>query len=188
MEHIARLFGEAWDRQRQRHRKLAWFGLAICGVAVLAYAMFRPGSAAAPATSVPGPAGALAESPAVVFSQAPYMGVRCRVANWIGCDAVGLAIWLKHPADLVTASIDGRPLAVDRRGDQPIAATRRGTEFDGYLRPAGIESSMHVRPVPGTSTWYGNPATSASVRLLIDYGRGRYVTTHLQVPLEAGWG
>jgi hypothetical protein len=188
MEYVARLFGEAWGRQRRRRRTAAWLGLVLCAVAVLTYAVVRPRSAPAPPAGIQEPAGTIAQSPSVVFSQPPYMGVRCPVPNSIACDRIGLAIWLKRPAYSVRASIDGRPLAMDRFGDQLISAARPRTEFDGYLRPAGIVSNMHVRAVPGTSTWLGDPTPFAAVWLLIDYGHSRYVTTHLQVPLMAGWG
>jgi hypothetical protein len=186
MEHVAWLFDEAWERRRRRRRTVAWVGLAVCAVAVLTYVVVspRPWSVA----SIQQPSGTIAQAPAGVFSQPPYMGVRCAVPNSISCDRVGLAIWLKRPAYSVTASIDGRRLAMDRFGDQLISAVAPRTEFDGYLRPAAIVSSMHVRPFAGTSTWFGDPTPLTVVRLLIDYGHGRLVTTHLQVPLMAGWG
>jgi hypothetical protein len=116
------------------------------------------------------------------------MGVLCPVPNSIACDRVGLAIWLKRPAHSVRASIDGRSFAMNRFGDQLISNRQPRTEFDGYLRPAGIVSSMHVRPEPGTSTWLGDGTPFPTVWLLIDYGSGRFVATHLRVPLGAGWG
>jgi hypothetical protein len=36
--------------------------------------------------------------------------------------------------------------------------------------------------------WMGDGTPFPTVALLIDYGRGRYVVTHLRVPLMAGWG
>jgi hypothetical protein len=187
MGHVAWLFGEAWERRRRRHQLVAWVGLTMCAVALLSYVAVRPGHGSGVA-SIPQPRGAIAQPPAAVFSQPPYMGVRCAVPNSIACDRVGLAIWLKRPAYAVTASIDGRRLTMDRFGDRLISAVAPRTEFDGYLRPAGIMPNMHVQPVPGTSIWLGDPTPLAVVRLLIDYGSGRYVTTHLQVALMAGWG
>ena len=74
-------------------------------------------------------------------------------------------------------------------GDERVVTSRRPhTDFDGYLHPAGIVSTMHVHPMSGTSTWLGDGTPSPTVWLLIDYGHGRYVLTHLQVPLAAGWG
>lgn len=186
MDHVARLFGEAWERQRRRRRAIVWIVLVLWGVAGLSYDVLRPRSM--PPAGPQEPGGTLAQSPSVVFSQPPYMGVRCSVPNSIACDQVGLAIWLKRPAYSVTASIDGRAFAMNRFGDQLISQRRPRTEFDGYLRPAGIVSSMHVHPVPGTSTWLGDPTPLASVWLLINYGHSGYVTTHLDVPLMAGWG
>jgi len=189
MPYIARLFGEAWERRRRRVRRLAWAAVAACAVGLLTYVAFRPNvSAPGPALGIEFPAGTVARSPAAVFSQPPYMGVRCPEPNSIACDQVGLAVWLKRPAQTVTAWIDGRRLAMDRFGDQLITSAAPRREFDGYLRPAGIRSSMHVRPDPGTSTWEGDPTPVAAVSLLIDEGHHHYVTTRLRVPLMAGWG
>jgi hypothetical protein len=189
VEYVSWLFREAWEHRRRRWRTVAWIGVAACAAAVLLYAIAVPGSAPRVPAGFDEPAGTITESPAVVFSQSPYMGVHCRVPNSIACDEVGLAIWLKRPADSVRASIDGRALVMDRFGNQLSSLARPRMEFDGYLRPAGVMSSMHVRPVPGTtSTWLGDPTPFASVWLLVSYRSGRYVATHLQVPLAAGWG
>jgi hypothetical protein len=188
MEHVARLFGEAWERQHRRHRTFAWAAAMVCAGAILSYAVLGPRPPAAPPADFPTPPGTVVEAPSVVFSQPPYMGVRCPVPNSIACDRVGLALWLKRPAYSVTASINGRLLAMNRFGDHLVSAARPRTEFDGYLRPAGIVTTMHVRAVPGTTTWLGDSTPFAVVWVLISYGRGRDVTTHLQVPLMAGWG
>ncbi len=188
MEHVARLFGEAWERRRRRRRTLVWIGLSACAFGLLTYALGSARIAAGPGPGVPEPAGTVAARPAALFSQPPYMGVRCPVANSIACDQVGLAIWLKRPAYSVTASIDGRKLAMVRVGDRLTLSKAPRTEFDGYLHPAGITSRMHVRPIQGTSTWLGDPTPFAAVSLLLNYGNGHYVTTRVQIPLMAGWG
>jgi hypothetical protein len=190
MEHASWLFGEAWEHRHRRRRAIASSAVAASAALILVLAYSGGGGTAAPGPpgGIREPSGTIVESPSAVLSQSPYMGVRCPVANSIACDQVGLAIWLKHPARSVTASIDGRRLAMDRFGDRLTSSTRPRTAFDGYLRPAGITSSMHVRPVPGTRLWLGDPTPSAAVWLLIDYGSGRHVATHLQVPLMAGWG
>lgn len=188
--YVARLFGEAWEhRHRRRRRALAQIALGIClGTAALAYIIASHGQA--PRSSVPlaEPAGTTTLPPSAVFTRAPYMGVNCPMANSIACDRVGLAIWLKRPAISAQAAIDGRVFTMNRRGDQLVASRRPRAEFDGYLQPGGIETSMHVRPLRGTNLWLGDSTPLATVWLLIDYGSGRYVATHLHVPLMAGWG
>ena len=189
MSYVAPLFGEARERQRRRRRAVALAGLAAAAVA--AFAIYASDVLRSAPRSAPGlhePSGTVAAPASTVFSQAPYMGVRCSVPNSIACDRVGLAIWLKRPAYSATATIDGRPLAMNRFGDRLIDSRTRRTEFDGYLQPAGIVSSMHVRPTAGSNIWSGDPTPFVMVRLLIDYGGGRYVVTHLRVGLSAGWG
>lgn len=161
-------------------------GLVVAASLALTY---MPVTSHAPST-VPGihePPGTLARSPSRVLSQAPYMGVLCPEPNSIACDQVGLAIVLKRPAMSVIASINGRMLAMNRRGDQLTSTRKPRLEFDGYLKPAGIVSSLHVRPLPG-KIWLGDPTPFETVWLLVDYRGGRYVVTHLRVPLSAGWG
>jgi hypothetical protein len=135
------------------------------------------------------PSGTVQMSPSAVFSQSPYMGVRCPVPNSIACDQVGLAIWLRHPAFSVEASIAGAAVSLNWFGDERRLGRliKPQRAFDGYLHPAGIVTRLHVQPGPG-STWYGNETPSPLVWVLVDYGPGGRVLTHLRVPLMAGWG
>ena len=118
------------------------------------------------------------------------MGVACPVANSIACDRVGLAVWLRRPAKTVTATIAGVPVALDWHGDRPPTATppRLRRAFDGFLRPAGIVSRLHVTPVPGSTRWLGSGAPSPLVTFRVDYGDGRVAVTRERVQLAAGWG
>lgn len=198
MDHAIPLIGEAWDhRRRRRRRVLAASGalLALAAALVLMLetspAARRPaasrGSATGPGLRVP--AGARAVLPAAVFSQAPYMGVRCPVPNSIACDRVGLAIWLKRPAVSAEASIAGATRPLNWFGDEhriPSPGKPRRA-FTGYLHPAQIVSRLHVQPV-GRSMWYGDGNPLPLVKVLVDYGHGRLVVTQLRVPLNAGWG
>lgn len=128
--------------------------------------------------------------PSAVFTEDPYMGVHCAQANSVVCDRVGLAVWLRHPAVRVRATIAGQPLALDWYGDQhrvgPLPAR---TLLDGYLQPAHITTLLGVRPDPG-GWWAGNAANSPApiVRLWITYADGQPLTTRLRVPLSPGWG
>jgi hypothetical protein len=131
-------------------------------------------------------------APGTVLAAPPYLGVACPVANSISCDRVGLAVVLRRPAFSVKATIAGWPLRLDYRGDLPARSQRARREFDGFLQPAGIVTHLHVRPAAGEpSMWFGDvsqPWPNPLVRLLIDYGHGRRVTTRLSVPLATGWG
>jgi hypothetical protein len=129
-------------------------------------------------------------SPDATLAKAPYMGVSCPVANSISCDRVGLAVWLRHPADAVTAMIAGRRLSLDYPTWAPGQA-RRGarTAFTGFLQPAGLISALRVTPDDGPDGWFGTtfPAPPL-VQLSIRYANGRVATTELHVELATGWG
>lgn len=191
MELVVRLIGEAWEHRRKRRRNLL-IALWLVTVAVLGGLLVgRSGRSPAGPESQPIGSGYVVESPSRLFSQAPYMGVHCPVANSIACDRVGLAINLRQPARAVVAFIDGRQLKMNRFGDVIDSSTAPRKEFDGYLQPAGIESRMHVHPAPGSDFWAPDArysAPSAKVLLLIDYGGGRLVFTRARVSLSAGWG
>ncbi len=160
---------------------------AAVGVAVAMSAGARRAGALPPQT-LRAPAGTREISPATAFSQPPYMGVNCPVANSIACDRVGLAIWLRRPAYRVRATIAGRPLPVDWWGDAYVGGRLPRTAFDGYLKPAGIVSALGVRPEVGSSIWLGDDSPAPVVWVLIDYGHGDRAVTHLPVNLNAGWG
>jgi len=188
MQYAVPLIGEARARQQRRRRSGALIALSVALVIAGAYLAEPHGSGPALIEGFRVPAGTAVVSPSEAFSEDPYMGVRCPVANSIACDRVGLAIWLRRPAYSVIATIAGRPLAMNRFGDQFTGSGRPRTEFDGYLRPAGIVTRMHVSPIPGTHMWDGVGTPLVSVWLLINYGSGRHAVTHLGVPLSAGWG
>jgi hypothetical protein len=189
MEHAAWLFGEARERQRRRQRRLlATLVAAVAVIGAAAWISTRPGPSTPAQPPISTPPGTAAVGAGSVFAQDPYMGVHCPAANSIACDRVGLAIWLKRPAIAVTATINGRRLAMNRVGDRLVAGNRARTEFDGYLQPAGLRTSLGVRPIAGTDLWDGDSTPYPLVWLLIDYGRGRHAITHLRVPLSAGWG
>lgn len=170
-------------RARQRRRRLA---LAAMAAAVSAAAF---GAALArPLSAPPASHRAVGAAPAALLAKAPYMGVACHVANLISCDRVGLAVWLRHPALRVTATLAGRRFALDDAlWSGPRRAGRRKL-FAGFLQPAGIVTRLHVR-TPGGRFWSGSPAPPpAQVRLRVDYGGGRVLTTRVAVDLSTGWG
>jgi hypothetical protein len=175
-------------RQNLRHRRATTATLAALALALAAYATAsgpgRPGpppSATRPITLTPA---------ASVLAKAPYMGVSCPLANSIACDRVGLALWLRHPATSVTATIAGRPLNLDDPTWAP-GHPRHGarTAFTGFLQPAGIVSNLHVNTDNGGDRWTGIKfPTPPLVRLRIVYPSGKTITTQLRVDLAPGWG
>ena len=191
MDYVLPLIGEAWDHRRRRHRRLYLLALALLALAALASAVVAGGSRARPQSTIGlrVPSGAIRLSPSAAFSESPYMGVHCSVPNSISCDQVGLAIWLRRPAYSVEASIAGAPLRLNWFGDEhrlgKLSRPRRA--FDGYLHPAGIVSRLHVTG-SAAGMWYGTGTPLPMVWVLINYGAGRLVLTHLRVPLMAGWG
>jgi hypothetical protein len=189
MEYVAWLFGEAREHQRRRQRRMIVALAAVLAVVGVLAATDATVSPPRPVSAgIQAPPGTVVVAPAAVFAQDPYMGVHCPAANSITCDRLGLALWLKRPALAVTATINGRALAMNRFGDQLVAPGRPRTEFDGYLQPAGLRTSIGVHPIAGTDLWDGDPTPYPMVWLLIDYGAGHRVLTHLRVPLAAGWG
>jgi hypothetical protein len=202
MSHVVPLIGEAWDHRRRRRRRRGVVLLLAAAVIALLAAMLPSGTHRR-AASGSTPRGPVEVAPSRVLARGPYMGVRCPIANSIACDRVGLAVWLKAPAQSVTATVAGAPLALHRRGDVLVTSDQPRREFDGFLRPAGIVSRLHVRPQNGDSVvtrhgrarviprhrmWYGEGHPTALVRLVIRDRSGRTMTTHLRVGLSTGWG
>jgi hypothetical protein len=202
MQYVAWLIDEAWDHRRRRLLRLA-VGVMAGLVAVIASLAFSRGGEFTLGGSPP-PITVLAPSRAL--SQPPYMGVTCPIANSIGCDRIGLAVWLKQPAVSITATIAGSPpFALDWFGDERrLSQQRPHRDFDGYLQPAGIVSRLHVQPVEGTEVltghgrtilinspqmWFGEGSPPpALVNLTIHYADGRTVFTKVRVDLATGWG
>jgi hypothetical protein len=177
-------------RQRRRRLKVAAATLAAATLATIIVSNGGGGARRSDSITWPLAAGVTVESPAAIFWQDPYMGVACHVPNWIGCDRVGLAVWLRWPARAVTATIVGARLKLDDRRWSYIAHYGRHTVhvYAGFLQPAGLITRLHVIPEARTETWLGNDAPSPLVRFRIDYGAGRIVVTQEHVWLSAGWG
>ena len=178
---------EARARQ-SRHRVVG----AVVGVAVLAVVAYLgagggAGGAPSPGSRPARPGTSTTEAAAVVFAQDPSMGVACHVPNWMGCDRVGLAVWLRHPAIAVTATIAGARLRLNNPEWSGPSHNGRRTMFAGFLQPAGLTTRLHVVPEPGTQTWLGSNQPTPTIWFRIDYGH-RVVVTHEDVGLRAGWG
>ena len=119
-----------------------------------------------------------------VLSRPPYLGVACPQANSIACDRVGLAVWLKHPAVRVVATIEGRPLRL--HAGRPDG---RGAWYRGYLQPAGLlDGPLKVTPDRGRWYWQGGHPKDARLHIVIRRAGGAIDRTSLAVALHAGWG
>jgi hypothetical protein len=128
-------------------------------------------------------------APRRVLSRAPYLAVACPRPNRFACDRVGLAVWLRGAAVSVSATVDGRPLALDdARWSGPVHGGRRRM-FAGFLHPAGLlDGPLKLRSDDGPGRWIGRHPVQAGVGLLIERDGRRFVRTSLRVRLSAGWG
>ena len=118
----------------------------------------------------------------------PYMGVSCGQPNSIGCDRVGLAVWTRHPARTVRATIAGHAFELDDPlwSGRSVHGSRR--MFAGFLRNAGLRGRGALAIRVKNGFWEGNPPVSADVRLLITFADGSQRTTKVRVQLSPGWG
>ena len=194
----AGVIARARDRQRRRRLRLAVALLLVVALGATVANPMRGGQHPAKVrrSAPPGPP---LVAPATVLSRTPYMGVACPQPNGIGCDRVGLAIWLKRRAVSVNATIAGQPLKLNWFGEERLASNKPRTAFTGYLQPAGLTTRLHLKPTEGPSIdpvcgcrvgpiWYGGKAPEPTVRLQIEYPNHTRVFTQLQVGLAAGWG
>jgi hypothetical protein len=123
-----------------------------------------------------------------------YMGVACGKPNWIGCDRVGLAIWLPVRPRGLDASIGGRSVAMRRQStvdaaDYGARKHRPLAYYVGFLQPAGLmDGPLRVQPDGGRRHWTGLHPVEAKVRLVAHYRNGEASRRTLSVGLAAGWG
>jgi hypothetical protein len=181
------LFEEARLRARRRRRRIALaIGLPIAGALAAAVAIGSHGTSKVPKD--PAPTG-VTVAPRAVLAEGPYMGVACRVPNWVGCDRVGLAVWTRHFARSIDATVGGKTFALDDR--QWSGRSRHGLRkmFAGFLQPAGLlDGALRVQPDSPGERWTGVHPVDARVRLVITRADGKRRTTTLTVGLSPGWG
>ena len=124
--------------------------------------------------------------PSLPLARTPYMGVTCDGRpNWIGCDRVGLYVWLRRHVPDLKASIAGRTVPMRRAQGGPDARNN----WEGFLRPAGlIDGPLKVKPDRGRLYWFGRTPVSAPVRITVFDGNGRSATRTLRIRLAAGYG
>lgn len=124
-----------------------------------------------------------ATRPLAVDASAITVGVACRVPNWIGCDRVGIGVWLWQPAAAVVAGIAGRWATLSR----PRGA--RGGLWQGYLYGVGPHRGP-LRPhlAAGVEFWSGVPAVVFSLRLVALFPDGSTHALTTRVYLHPGFG
>jgi hypothetical protein len=128
--------------------------------------------------------------PRLAITYGPYLGVRCRKANSIRCDRVGIDVVLRRRALEVSAELGGRTVTLQTPG---LHNGVRGKDWVGTLPRTGMtcEGSAFFIPAAGRDdgTWVGDPSVQVPVRLIATYadgGRGEVLLR--RVPLRPGWG
>lgn len=120
----------------------------------------------------------------------PYLGVRCRRANRIGCDRVGVDVVFNHAASRVIAVMDGRRLRLRTPGMHSGVSRY---DWVGTLSQAGIgRPGSLFRPRDNHRArgfWAGYPPIYVSIELRVRYANGRRAAARFpHVFLSPGWG
>jgi hypothetical protein len=138
------------------------------------------------AACLAGCGGADPAKPTVPLARTPYMGVSCDGrSNWIGCDRVGLYVWLRRHVPDLKASIAGRRVPMRRARSGPDSRNN----WEGFLRPAGlIDGPLKVTPDRGRLYWFGRTPVSGRGRITVLDRNGRAATRTLRLRLAAGYG
>lgn len=189
MSSIAPLIAESWERSHRRRNLLLLAATASAIGALLVW--WASGQGTTPAGSG---AGAVTVRPSAVLVRSPYMGIAtCHQAQTSrspdpsNCYRIGVAVWLKRPAEGVRATSANDTLALshtDRWIQAKSGVQRR--EFIGFFKPTGIVPSAYPRTNKTTHATPGTPV--ATLKLTIVNSRGRALVTRLRVPVESGWG
>jgi hypothetical protein len=171
-------------RRARRRRAVIASGLAALGLGIAGHDLWAGAGLRSSAAYV---------APDAVLARSPYMGVACPAPNSLACDRLGLAVWLRRPANSVDATVSGWPMKLNWWGDRPPgsrpAPSSPRTAFDGFLQPAGLVGHLGVRPDAGPADWLGSGALAAPVVVLrVAYADGTTALTRLAVPLATGWG
>jgi hypothetical protein len=161
---------------RPRVSRSSLAALAACASAVVA-AVAAGGGAPGRAPALATPAGP-ARLPSASF---PYLGIRCHIANWAGCDRIGVGVHLARPAILVTVRVDGHLVTLDKPDDP-------GTDlWQGMLLGLGPHRgplAVHARD----GYWYGEPPVYPRVRVTAYFADGTTATRAGVGYLHAGYG
>lgn len=188
MQLVAPLIAESWERSRRRRVRL----LLVAAASVVGTALIWWVSGLG-TTTAGGGAGAVRVRPSAVLARSPYMGIAtCRQAQSSPapdtCYRVGLAVWLKRPAETVRATGANGSLALSHTNHRwiPMTSSVQGREFIGFFKPTGIVPSAYPRTNKATYATPGTPV--AAVELTIVNRQGRTLITRVRVPVEPGWG
>jgi hypothetical protein len=182
------LFEEARARARRRRRRRVVAAVVLLAVGAVAVVVLTP--AGERHSVLPGQPAPLAVAPGTLLARAPYMGVSCSRPSSIACDRVGLAVWTRHPARAVSASMGGRSFALGDRAWSGPARHGARRMFAGFLTHAGLRGGgpLAVRVEDGRDRWTGVHPVDAPVRLTMTYADGSRRTTVVRVALSPGWG
>jgi hypothetical protein len=196
MELVARLFGEAWDHRRERHRAVVVSLGIVAAAAAIVAGLLTSGHQSQSANSA---VRNEASSPLVAkayTSLTPDQQLRdhCAVLNSVACDTLTFQLELRRPAVSVRASMGSRvvkllgtPKSEGFPVPDEIVLTRNSaawTVFSGELFPTG---TAHAVEHPRTESIGRNHGkTSLYVRLLVTYPDGSRVSVVLPAdPIRA---
>jgi len=126
---------------------------------------------------VPGTRGGWQEVPR--GSRGP--GIRCHIANWAGCDRIGVGVHLARPAIRVTVRVDGHLVTLDKPGD-PGSDLWQGMLLG--LGPHHGPLAVHARD----GYWDGEPPVYPRVRVTAYFADGTSATRAGVGYLHAGYG
>lgn len=120
----------------------------------------------------------------------PFLGVRCRRANRIGCDRVGIDVVLRRPASRVVAAVGARRLPLRTPGMHSGVVRH---DWVGTFSHAGIgRPGSPFQPADGRRVrafWAGYPPIYVTVGLRVRYADGqRAAAVFPRVFLSSGWG
>jgi hypothetical protein len=174
----------ALARRRQRRRALATaLIVAVAGAGGGLVTTLRDGP----------PAGAIANdvAPAAVLAQPPDVGMACLQAR--ACDRVGVAVWLRRPAESVSATVEGHPVALDLRAAAQFEpdAQRTRRMFVGYFQwPRLAGTRIFFAAGPPSRWWAANPASWPAPLVVIRIAgpNAAVALTATRVSLQGGWG
>lgn len=129
----------------------------------------------------PAPASHHSPSARLPSASFPYLGIRCHVANWAGCDRIGIGVHLARPAVLVTVQVDGHLVTLSPPADP-------GSDlWEGLLLGMGPHHGpLAVRTRHGY--WYGEPPVRPGVRVTAYFADGTVATRAGIGYLHAGYG
>lgn len=120
----------------------------------------------------------------------PYLGVRCRRADRVNCDRVGIDVVFSAAARRVTAAVAGNRVRLRTPG---LHSGARHRDWVGTFENAGLSrpgSPFHVHGHgPHGLAWAGSPPVYVPVELRVAFADGRTVEALVpKVFLSPGWG